>query len=285
QAAAIPPDAAPELKKLGYTVLSQPHFFCLKLLFNHQRFPMRRLAFRRALAHALNLQELVSQTLRGYGQPASPGLLPPDSPWYHAPATTYPFDRGAAKQLLTSLGYRLTSRGWQKDGQILNLELLTAPAYARVAEYLKQAFQEIGLALQVRQVDYTVLDHRVKSLNFDLALSGHGGLGGDPKVLNDLTLGAFAAEFLGGYQPSAELTRVLTEQLYTLDGAKRRQLVARAQELLAQELPALPLYYPTFYLAHDGRVPWFFTRGGIAKGIPLYFNKLALLPGYSSSRP
>jgi peptide/nickel transport system substrate-binding protein len=133
--------------------------------------------------------------------------------------------------------------------------------------------------VQLRQLDHAILDQRVKTQQFDLALSGHGGLGADPKMINDLSMGPLAAEFLGGYQPSDALIQLLTDQLHTLDEARRRQLVARVQDQLAQELPALPLYYPTWFLGHDGRIPWFFTRGGIAKGIPLYFNKVALLPG------
>lgn len=278
QAAAIPPEAAPELMALGLTVASQPHFWCLKLLFNHDKFPMQEPAFRRALAHAVDLRDLVTQTLRGHGLPASPGLLPPDSPWYHPPATGYPFNPAAARELLASLGYRATPRGWERQGETLELELLTVPAHARVAEYLKKSFQEIGLGLRLRQVDYTVLDQRVKTKQFDLALSGHGGLGGDPKILQDVVVGPLAAEFLGGYQASPELAWLLSEQLYVVEVAQRRQLVARIQESLARELPSLPLYFPTQYFAHNGRVPWFFTKGGIAKGIPLYFNKLALLP-------
>jgi peptide/nickel transport system substrate-binding protein len=286
QAAAIPPEAASELKALGFTVASQPHFWCLKLLFNHGRFPMQELAFRRAVARAVDLRDLVSQTVRGHGLPASPGLLPPDSPWYHPPATQYLFDPRASRELLASLGYRPTPEGWERHGQTLDLELLTVPGYARVAEYLKKSLQEIGLRVRLRQVDYTVLDQRVKAQNFDLALSGHGGLGGDPKIINDVVAGPFAAEFLGGYRLPLELARLLTDQLLTLDVAQRRQLVARIQEWLARELPTLPLYFPTQYIAHDGRVPWFFTHGGIAKGIPLYFNKLALLPpGNSLSSP
>jgi peptide/nickel transport system substrate-binding protein len=98
-------------------------------------------------------------------------------------------------------------------------------------------------------------------------------------MLNDVTQGRFAADFLRGYQPSAAMSRLLNAQLTVQDDYQRLQLVAAVQEKLAEELPALPLYYPTQYFAHDGRIPWFFTRGGIAKGIPLYLNKLALLPG------
>jgi peptide/nickel transport system substrate-binding protein len=141
QAATVPPEAVQELKDQGYTVLSQPHFFCLKLLFNHSRFPQQDLAFRRALAQAINLPDMVSQTLRGQGLPAFPGLLPPDSPWYHAPQTTYPFDPEAAVGGLASLGYQRTPDGWQRDGQVLQLELLTAPPYARAAEYVQNPYR------------------------------------------------------------------------------------------------------------------------------------------------
>ena len=129
QAATVPPEAVQELKEQGFTVVSQPHFFCLKLLFNHRKFPQQELAFRRALAQAVNLPELVAQTLRGYGLPASPGLLPPDSPWYHAPQTAYPLDPKAAVHLLESLGYRRTSEGWMRDGQLLELELFSGPQF------------------------------------------------------------------------------------------------------------------------------------------------------------
>jgi peptide/nickel transport system substrate-binding protein len=279
QAAAIPPEAATELGHLGFTVAAQPHFFCVKLLFNHQRFPMGELAFRRALAHALDLGDLVSQTSRGYGLPGSPGLLPPDSAWFHAPVTNYAFNPAASRRLLLSLGYQDTPQGWLKDGKILELALLSAPGYARVAEYIQKAFQNIGVIVHLRPLDHTILDQKVRTHDFDLALSGHGGLGGDPTILNDMTRGRFAAEFLGGYQPPADLSRLLAAQLFTLDDQRRHQLVADIQERLAAELPTLPLYYPTQYFAHDGRVPWFFTQGGVAKGIPIYFNKIALLPG------
>ncbi len=77
----------------------------------------------------------------------------------------------------------------------------------------------------------------------------------------------------------AALNQSFSTQLYVMDETRRHQIVAEIQERLAQELPTLPLYYTTQYYAHDGRVPWFSTAGGIAKGIPVCFNKIALLPG------
>jgi peptide/nickel transport system substrate-binding protein len=279
QAASIPPEAEAGFRSTGFTVASQPHFMCIKLLFNHQKFPTGELTFRRACAQALNLPDLVAQTLRGYGSPGSPGLLPPDSPWYQAPSTTYPFNPAASRQLLSSLGYQAAAKGWQKGGKIPQLELICAPMYSRGAEYLQKAFETIGILINLRTLDHAILDQKVKTNDFDLALSGHGGLGGDPKILNDVIQGQMAAAFSGSYQPSAALSQLLAAQLHVMDETRRRQIVGEIQERMAQELPTLPLYYTTQYYAHDGRVPWFFTKGGIAKGIPSCFNKIALLPG------
>lgn len=74
QAAAVPPEADPELKTQGLTVVFQPHFWCLKLLVNHRQFPRRAPAFRQALAPALNLPEMVAQTRRDHS------ALPPHPP-------------------------------------------------------------------------------------------------------------------------------------------------------------------------------------------------------------
>jgi peptide/nickel transport system substrate-binding protein len=277
-AGTIPPEAVEQLRGLGFTVKDQPHFWCLKLLFNHQKFPMRERAFRVALAHSLNLEDLITHTLRGHGLPGSPGLLPPDSPWYHAQVRRYTYDPAAAHRLLGSLGFSETSAGLTNGGKILELEMLCTAPYARVAEYIQRALKPRGIFLNLRPVDQTVLDQRVRANAFDLALSGHGGLGGDPKIISDVTQGRFAGEFLGGYRPPPTLSRLLEAQLYTVNEKRRKQLVARIQELLAEDLPALTLFYPTQYMAHDGSVPWFFTKGGIAKGIPIYYNKTALLP-------
>jgi peptide/nickel transport system substrate-binding protein len=64
-----------------------------------------------------------------------------------------------------------------------------------------------------------------------------------------------------------------------MDPEKRRATVYEAQNVYARELPAISLYYPTWYFAYnpDAGVKWFYTTGGAAKGIPIPQNKLALL--------
>jgi peptide/nickel transport system substrate-binding protein len=62
---------------------------------------------------------------------------------------------------------------------------------------------------------------------------------------------------------------LLKRQVHTTDRAERQRMVHRAQELYAEELPAITLYHPQWYWAHDGRVDLYHTPGGMALGIPL----------------
>jgi len=67
--------------------------------------------------------------------------------------------------------------------------------------------------------------------------------------------------------------------MHEMDPEKRLAAVYEAQNVYARELPAISLYYPTSYYAYDPDVgvEWFYTTGGIAKGIPIPQNKFALI--------
>ena len=48
------------------------------------------------------------------------------------------------------------------------------------------------------------------------------------------------------------------------------------QEIIAADLPTVPLWYPKMYFVYDpGALDgWFYTPGGMAGGIPMVENKL-----------
>ena len=71
-----------------------------------------------------------------------------------------------------------------------------------------------------------------------------------------------------------------------MDPVKRQEAVYEAQNIYARELPAISLYYPTWYYAYnpDAGVEWFYTLGGIAKGIPIPQNKMAMIGSHAQER-
>ncbi|HWR31871.1 MAG TPA: ABC transporter substrate-binding protein [Negativicutes bacterium] len=279
-----PPDMVEKLKQEGFAVAVGKHDWVAKLLINHRKPPFDNADFRQALAYAIDRNALVDVTLRGHGQAGNPGLLAKDSPWYN-PSLALPYDLDKSAALLRKLGYVRSGAFWEKGGRVLEVELLVSPGgigvpgspQERQGEFIKTQLEKAGIMVHIRALDAKAIDSRAAEWNFELALTGHGGLGGDPQVLARMITGD---SFLSArWKSNQELTELLAAQTEALDPEKRKQSIFRVQELYAADMPAIPLYYPTWYYAHNSRVPVYFTFQGIANGIPQPFNKLQFIKG------
>jgi peptide/nickel transport system substrate-binding protein len=64
-----------------------------------------------------------------------------------------------------------------------------------------------------------------------------------------------------------------------MDQEKRKSIVFKIQKVYADDLPAISLYYPASMAAYnpDKGIVWFYTKGGISKGIPISQNKMSLI--------
>lgn len=268
--AMVQAEAVETLEEAGFQVVEGTHDWNLKLMFNHREEPFNQVSVRRAFAQALNLEELVDRALRGHGLPGSPGLVSPDSRWYAGSDALpdYAHDPDAAIDILEEAGY-----DFQKE-----LELLVLADYSREAELLAGQLREAGLKVRTRAAESSVVDSRVREWKFDLAVTGHGGVGGDPEVLNRFMVGQGSPHLNARYE-HAELEELLRAQGREMDEAKRKELVHDLQRIYAEEIPAYTLHHPTWYYAYDDQVDWFFTHDGIGTGTPLPLNKLALLEG------
>lgn len=279
-----PPDMVEKLKQEGFSVAISKHDWVAKLLINHRKPPYDNVDFRQALALAIDRKALVDVTLRGHGKAASPGIIAQDNSW-HNPLPTLPYDMDKSAALLKKLGYVRSGANWQKEGRVLTLEMLVSPGgigvpgspQERQGEFIKAQLEKAGFKVMMRALDAKVIDSHVAEWNFDLALTGHGGIGGDPQVLARMITGD---NFLSArWNSNKVLAELLVAQTATLDPVKRKQQIFRVQELYAADMPAIPLYYPTWYYAHNNRAAMFFTFQGVANGIPLPFNKLQFIEG------
>ena len=282
-AAQVPPELSGQLGREGFKVLQGKSDFLAKLAVNHQREPMNSKEFRRALALAIDRPALVSTCLRGHGTPGSPGLVPPDNPWHNpGPSEQAIYNPDQAREILGRLGYQKSGNYLEKGGRVLELELLISggsniPGYPgeREGEMIRSQLEKAGIKINLRGLEQKSLDSRVGEAGFDLALLGHGGMGGDPDYLPRFVSDQWFNS--ANYLSNTELNEALARQKGTVDQAKRKALVDRIQELLALDLPAIPLYYPTWYWAHDGSLNLFYTIQGIGAGTPIPLNKMSFV--------
>jgi peptide/nickel transport system substrate-binding protein len=285
----IRPEMADQLAGKGLTIIRDENGWVKKLMINHKKAPLDDRRFRQALAHAINQREIIEKGHRGFATPASYGLLSVDHEWYNPAVPTYSYDRLKASELIESLGFTKGKDGFfQKNGKILTLHLLCSTITAagesvidRDGEIIKRQLQTAGIAIELVNMEQTTTDSRIKSWSFDLAVSGHGGITGDPVILNEMILSTYGGGSVNSsrYDSNPDLNRLLEKSVLEMDQEKRKKLVYDVQKIYALDLPAIPLYYPNNFSAYNPQksVQWFYTKGGIAKGVPIPQNKMALI--------
>lgn len=274
-AGTVPPEMVDRFKDQGFTVLPSGHDWNAKLMFNHTQEPFATKKFRQAIAYAINRGKLVEISQRGHALAGSPGLLPPDNPWYSPDIENYDYNPERSRELFEELGYHFKDGLLQKDGKPLTLELLIKSRFSRDAELIKLDLEKVGIKVVVRSLEAKTVDSKIKDWDFQMAISGHGGLGGDPEIFKKMVLdNSFNS---ARYQENERLTALLLKQIAAMNNEERKEMLAEIQRIYAEELPTLTLYYPNWYWAHDGKLDLYYTPQGVASGIPIPLNKLSFV--------
>ena len=264
-------------RQAPFEIHEAPGEWGMFLYFNLERdTPLQDVRVRRAIAHAVDRQAMVERVLFGFGDPGSTGFLPPANPFHHPDVPDYPFDLDRADALLQDAGY---------DGTPIRLAYSPdwIMASTRVVEIIDAGLREIGIPLEHVTMDQATIDAAANEGNYEILITGFGGLGGDPDQLRrsfastSPTRGFSRA--LGYANP--DFDALAAAQISITDPAERREAVHTMQELLAEDLPALALYYTARVVVFNADVfdNWYFTPGGYAGGIPMPFNKHQFIVG------
>lgn len=234
--------------------------------------PLSDVRFRRACTMAIDRQELVTRLAAGQGQPGNPGFLGPRNPFF-APVPQYELDVTGANALLDAAGYRRGGDGGTRrspNGAALSFELVISNAEAPLSEILVASLGRIGVEVKPNKVQIGPLLFGSKFVgNYDMAVlpfpgPGPGGPNADPDVLRLL--------FSSRVPPSLQAATVhvnprfdeLAErQQVTFDVGERKAIVAQMQQMLAEDLAVLPLYYPEVAVLFRKEVldQWYITPG------------------------
>ena len=170
-------------------------------------------------------------------------------------------------------------------GKKMSYELLVSENDEALAELLKAYYGAAGIELTVKAADDNTVKQLIQEGNFTLCANGHGSFGGDPKYMANLatkTAGAAKITVQGGNRwKSDEYDKTMAASLSELDQTKRTELVHKLQEIIATEVPTIPLYYKNNASAFNNSVldGFFYTPDGISNGIPYIYNKLVLVQG------
>ncbi len=242
--AEIPPDILPRFQdKPDFEILEKPGFWGYRLIFNMEKVPLfKKSSFREALAYAIDRQELVDKAARGAAIPGNPGILSRHHIWYNPAVPEYPYDPGLAAKMLTGLDLAAP----------LSLRLLLGgDVEVRIGEILKEQLGRAGIELKVESVDLKSRDARISEGQYEMALLGHGGWGGDPDYLRARFASDEAHWVSGtpGYK-NPRVEELCRRQIRETNPARRKELIFELQQLLAEDVPEIPLYNTTGYFVY-----------------------------------
>lgn len=116
--------------------------------FNVERAPFNDVRVRRAIAHAIDPSIIVDRLLERCVTPAR-GILPPSLPGFNPDVKRLAFDRDLARRLLAEAGHA-GGRGVSPLAYHFN----TTDTNQRIAELLQAQLKEIGIALELRRLDW-----------------------------------------------------------------------------------------------------------------------------------
>ncbi|WP_312117226.1 peptide ABC transporter substrate-binding protein [Brevibacillus reuszeri] len=243
----LPTDAMPALKESG-KLTSQPFAATYWFAFNVEKVPFTNAKIRKAFAYAINRQTIVDNVLQGGQQPAL-GVLPPTMA-LKADGYFPDNDTETAKTLL--------AEGMKELGistlPPITLLFNTAEIQKKVAEAAQDQWRKnLGVEVKLENQELKVYLQNMAQGNFQVGRLGWSGAFNDP--INFLEL--FKEKNVPNNAPkweNPEYIELLNRSGIEPDPAKRKQLLAQAEQILMNEMPVAPVYYYTYSFVHNPKV-------------------------------
>ncbi|MBR0172355.1 MAG: peptide ABC transporter substrate-binding protein [Lachnospiraceae bacterium] len=232
---------------------------------------------RRALSISIDRDYVANTLMQGTYSPATnfmgPGWIDTDGkefmdnanggqPYLDAAA-----DVETAKQLLADAGY--------PDGEgfpAITYTTNDAGYHKVVAEYLQQAWGELGIDLTVNVVEWASFTPMRRNGDYEVARNGWVGDYSDPSNMLDLLYSTNGNN--DGKFNNAEYDAAMDVSRTTLDAAERSEALHQAEDILMEETGCIPVaYYNDFYLQsgkitgmwHSAYGYWHFMYADIAE--------------------
>lgn len=260
--ATIPPSLIPAVRHdSAVRIIAASTRTAIYLAFNLTRSPFDDRRVRTALALGLDRHRIARVVSLGTAR-AADSLISPMS-WAYAPKNAAPaYDVMRANELLDASGWRRGTHGMRsKNGQPLAIGLVTfqAPAVRAMAVLIQDAWRNLGARVSVRFVSGNMLygDGLLSKGRYDVALLGQG-FDADPDLTEFIT-GRYVPPLGDNFARyrDADIDRWSDAALRTSNRPARTVLYARIIRRLNQDLPYIPIAWPSTIYAVNTRLRGF----------------------------
>jgi len=228
------------------------------MLFNGTRPPFNNPLVRRAVAHAVNRDDIIKAAFSGRGRALEGVPIAPGTPYYDATlARGWNYDPARSKALLAEAGYA---------GGIQAKMLATAQfgMHKDTAEIVQQYLSAIGIKAEMHLPDWSTRVSLGTRGQYDLAVHGGAADNNDPDGLAavmDTSLSATHGRSFGLQAPRT--SEAFARGSAEFDEAKRVEIYREMQRAALEEVPMVGLAWRSQGYGMDKRVGGFINLPGM----------------------
>ncbi|HEY0188813.1 MAG TPA: ABC transporter substrate-binding protein [Cellulomonas sp.] len=232
----VPASALSEIEDSGSaSVVQTPSWLEYILAFNTVDGVFADSTVRRAVAQAIDRTALTEATTNGTGTPAT-SFLPASILYSDQDIDIAGYDVDAAQADLDSTS--------QAGGFATSLIVESGDAtLAAQATAIQGYLAEIGIEVSIESLDSTAFWNRFGARDYDLAVVISTSDTGDPSNLAGWQLDPDLIDSYHTGFDNAEVQSLMDQGLATSDDTQRAEIYSQLQQLVADELPSVPLTY------------------------------------------
>jgi peptide/nickel transport system substrate-binding protein len=222
------------------------------ITFNQQKTPFSDVHVRRAMAYAIDRQSIVKAVLFGNGTPAD-SLLSPGTPFYDKDngAPTFDMTKAKAEMAQSSVPTGFSTTLLINSGN---------PNESSIAQIMQSELKELGIDMQIRQLDPTANKQARLKSDFDMAVQAWTMDIPDPDEWTSFAVdpnGGSHSSF--GYYDSPQIIALNKQAQQETDDSKRAALYSQIQKVASQDSPFAYLYYAPYVFAMTDKVKGFYV--------------------------
>jgi oligopeptide transport system substrate-binding protein len=233
----IPPELVPDIRDQPY-FHANPFGATAFIRFNVNRKPFDDVRVRKALALALDKQDIVTKITRA-GEPIANTLVPPGSAGYTPPQGLV-YNPEEARRLLTEAGYP-DGKGFPDVNLLYAERGSTGPRMATEIQALWR--RDLGItSIHLRGQEWKVYLNTQSEIDFDFCMSAWIGDYNDPQTFLDMFVTGGGNNNTNWGDPQYD--QLLQTSEATPDPAQRMQILHNMENILVvNQVPIVPVYF------------------------------------------
>jgi len=239
-------------KQPGILADEQPGTTIAYIGFNMEDPVLAHREVRQALAYATDRATLIKYLQRGQARAAS-SLLPPNHWAYDPDLPRYGFDPARAERLFDQAGIPRGANGVRFH---LEFKTSTEESSRLLSEAIADEWRRVGVAVDLRPLEFATFYADLQRGSFQVSAQRWVGGNNDPDIFETV----FSSKKIppngsnrGRYR-NPRLDALLDEARVEMDREKRKALLWKIQEIVAEDEPYINLWYPDNICVHRERL-------------------------------